>query len=455
MVIAPSRSCFAVSQCRAPASGTASVRAGDEFPYEAYITRDDVYVRSGPGKNYYPTDKLSTGATVEVYRHDPGGWCAVRPPAGSFSWVAGEYLKPLDEPYAEVVGERVVARVGTSLGDTRDVIQVRLDRGEEVEVLEAKRFGTGPAAQTWYKIAPPAGEFRWIHGEFLDRQPPQKPTPRKDHSGNLLVQQIERANPPGESVQYDGESAIDDRSNDIRLVDHREPLDGDLEAAARLATRSGDTRHPGQHSASRPATRRVPTNSHTLLTLDEELKAIDFELSVLVVQDPATWNFSQLRSRTNDCLAQAATALDRGRARLILKKIDRFESIRQQDRELATSTPRVEERARSSISPTAQSSTSASASRSARVRPSTVDPRFDGTGRLTQVDSGRPNAPNYALTDANGQVRYYVSPAPGINLRHYIGREVGLSGSVGYTPEFDSQHVTARRVTVLDGRILR
>ena len=48
----------------------------DEFPYTACVNSADVFVRSGPGKNYYPTDKLSKGDKVEVYRHDPGGWCA-------------------------------------------------------------------------------------------------------------------------------------------------------------------------------------------------------------------------------------------------------------------------------------------------------------------------------------------------------------------------------------------
>ena len=52
----------------------------------------------------------------------------------------------------------------------RDVIQVRLDRGEKVEILEAKRFNTGPGAQTWYKISPPAGEFRWISGKYVEQR---------------------------------------------------------------------------------------------------------------------------------------------------------------------------------------------------------------------------------------------------------------------------------------------
>jgi SH3-like domain-containing protein len=151
------------------ASIVSTVRA-ESFPYTAYIRSDDVNVRSGPGDNYYPVSKLARGDVVEVYRHDPGGWYAIRPPAGSFSWISGEFLKPIDGSTAVVIGDRVVARVGSAFSDVRDCIQVRLERGEEVDVIEAKRFNEGPAAQTWYKIAPPAGEFRWVSGKFVERE---------------------------------------------------------------------------------------------------------------------------------------------------------------------------------------------------------------------------------------------------------------------------------------------
>ena len=62
----------------------ATAAAEPAFPYNAYITGDDVYVRSGPGENYYPTDKLKAGTEIEVYRHDPGGGSpSVRPRAAS------------------------------------------------------------------------------------------------------------------------------------------------------------------------------------------------------------------------------------------------------------------------------------------------------------------------------------------------------------------------------------
>ena len=109
------------------------------FPYKAYITADDVYVRSGPGENYYPTDKLKAGTEVEVYRHDPGGWFAIRPPKDSFSWVSSRHLQLDGNNLATVTDERVAARVGSRMNDTRDVIQVRLHKGEVVEVLEPRR----------------------------------------------------------------------------------------------------------------------------------------------------------------------------------------------------------------------------------------------------------------------------------------------------------------------------
>ena len=109
-----------------------------EFPYIAYINSDDVYVRSGPGRNYYPTDKLAKGGKVEVYRHDPGGWYAIRPPAQSFSWVSSRHLELADAGLAKVNAPRVVARVGSAFSEVRDVIQVRLDRGEIVELVDAR-----------------------------------------------------------------------------------------------------------------------------------------------------------------------------------------------------------------------------------------------------------------------------------------------------------------------------
>ncbi len=152
---------------------TASTAAAEQaFPYKAYVTADDVEVRSGPGEDFYPTDKLQKGETVEVYRRDAGGWCAIRPPEGSFSWISGRVLKLQDDNLAVVKEDDVASRVGSSLSNVRDVIQVRMRKGEAVEILDSKET-PGGKSQVWYKIAPPSGEFRWISEKYLDKERPR------------------------------------------------------------------------------------------------------------------------------------------------------------------------------------------------------------------------------------------------------------------------------------------
>ena len=58
-----------------------------KFPCQAFVLKDETLVLSGPGESHYPTEQLDQGATVEVYREDPGGWFAIRPVEGSFSLV--------------------------------------------------------------------------------------------------------------------------------------------------------------------------------------------------------------------------------------------------------------------------------------------------------------------------------------------------------------------------------
>ena len=59
----------------------------------------------------------------------------------SFAWVSGRYLEVGEDGLATVSGDRVAARVGSEFSDIRDVIQVRLHRGEIVEVLGTKELG--------------------------------------------------------------------------------------------------------------------------------------------------------------------------------------------------------------------------------------------------------------------------------------------------------------------------
>ena len=75
------------------------------------------------------------------------------------------------------------------------------------------------------------------------------------------------------------------------------------------------------------------------------------------------------------------------------------------------------------------------------------------------MGGSKPGTPRYALEDETGEIRYYVTPAPGVNLRDYVGHQIGVSGNLGFLPDQQRQHVTARHIVPLDassgGTVLR
>jgi len=369
----------------------AATARADDFPYIAYINSDDVYVRSGPGRDYYPTTKLAKGKPVEVYRHDPGGWLAIRPPAGSYSWVSARHLDPTESELAVVNSDRVVARVGSEFSDVRDVIQVRLERDEQVALLEP------PAHDSpWCKVEPPAGEFRWVFAQYVDREPPSTERKARVESFNSRDSAAYVPTAEGGSAQ------------DVRLT-----------GAADNVQVAPD---PQAHAALQSELERVTA-----------LEQIDVELSQIVAEDISQWSFTSLQQRAQQTLQSADSALERGRARVLLDKLARFEEIKQRHDALRASTAGAAVVA--AAQPVAQPS---------------IDARFDGVGRLAPVLATKPGGPQYALLDERGGVRSFVTPAPGVNLRPFVDKQVGVSGQRGYIPDLQKQHVSAQRVTLLD-----
>ncbi len=138
------------------------------FPYKAIVVEHQARVRGGPGQAYPVTGYLAFGSEVEVYRHDPGGWCAIRPPQGSYSWVLADAVQLLPNGLAKVTRSGVPSYVGGVDVPDRRLSHVALQDGELLEVLGVQQIPSDlpspdPSLKTWLKIRPPSGEFRWIH----------------------------------------------------------------------------------------------------------------------------------------------------------------------------------------------------------------------------------------------------------------------------------------------------
>jgi len=380
-----------------------------EFPYKATLASNDVYVRSGPGTEYYPTAKLHSGDNVEVYRHDPGGWCAIRPPSGSFTWISSRFVKRHDAKLGEISGSRVAARVGSLFSPVRDAVQVRLERGELVEILEFSEDGQ------WMKIAPPSGEFRWIHKKFL--------VPEHANPG---LRRTSAASRPAPTDPFDlSGNSSGSFANDSPNRRVASKFDASVSGLSKYG--GPRTRTPEEFSA--------------------EMDDLNIELSMMVAEEPTVWEFGDLGMRGERLLAEAQTAVERGRARILLSKIQRFEGIRKRYRELNALAARTERLNRGY--------TTATPTGALAIDRRSDSSRFDGSGRLIRVRSTDSGAPRFALLDKNGSVRCYVTPAPGVNMQYYLDKEIGVNGMRGYIPEQRAPHVTARHVEELNGGVLR
>ena len=198
-------SCLAVLGC---ASTTTAQNSSIEFPYQALVVKDDALVRSGPGKVHYGTQKLSAGEVVEVYRHDPDGWCAIRPVEGSFCIIPESTVEIIGEGIGEIKLAGTTPFVGTKLGSVEKPLwQVKLREKEKVSLIGQLSWPSPEGHSTvWYQIKPPAGEFRWINvsnleslsGETISSvaAPNGSPTPLRPKPDVASIQESRRLPPP-------------------------------------------------------------------------------------------------------------------------------------------------------------------------------------------------------------------------------------------------------------------
>jgi len=144
------------------------------FPYTAEITGNDVYVRSGPGTNFYHCGKLNAGDKVKVVDKQ-FSWSRIVPPAGSFSWISMQYVKidPRDAAVGTVTGDNVRVYAGSEYVKPlySTTLQGKLGKGEKVKLL-------GEQLDDYYKIAAPPFAYLWVSTQLTKPVPePVEPPP--------------------------------------------------------------------------------------------------------------------------------------------------------------------------------------------------------------------------------------------------------------------------------------
>jgi len=486
----------------------------DDFPYEAFVAVEQAEVVAGPGHRYYATDRLERGTKIEIYREEASGWLAIRPPEGSFSWTSAESIERLkDDPSLGRVKGPAAAWIGTAaehVGEHRQ--QVTLKAGEMVQILGEKSVGDAGEKQKWLKIAPPAGEFRWIHLRDVSRQKPEPARQEEDEAVSErpnraiasapALSQREREQEEPRRFQV-GERAIalqDIEPPSAAGYDRRvEPAQFQAAASSKIQTlspdgfvprkrRSGEPTQPmtagpapnfrvssGQPIRQPPDYReanasRSPTNASgpriAATTQPARTQPISISPSPTsgVNPDQLQQQLEQIEVDLSLLLAQDKSLWNLGPLR------ERVQRLVEQGTD-----PAARGRARLVLDKIKQFETTfdvadygpigsntggpAARSVSAMTEPKSsaessplADPRYDAQGWLKPVvsrKSDKPAAP-YAVVDQEGQPLCFVTPSPGLNLNRYLNKQVGLYGRRGMLEELKKPHVTAERVIDLD-----
>jgi SH3-like domain-containing protein len=136
-----------------------------------FVNVDSAEVRSGPSEKdqFYPTNQLKRGQPVEVVAEEPGGWLAIKPPEGSFSYINTRFLRHMysDMPNHVVTldGVKVPVFIGSAIVNKRPtIVGARLDPGAQV-VSRGQPLADDEG--TWMPIESPATERRYIRASAV------------------------------------------------------------------------------------------------------------------------------------------------------------------------------------------------------------------------------------------------------------------------------------------------
>src|SRR5580658_2045238 len=133
--------------------------ANSKYQIDGVINVDSVYVRSGPGEGYYPTQELTKNAAVTVVgiKFD---WLKILPPQGSFSYVGSVFVdRAGDSSVGKINRNDVNIRAGSTVNAMKTTVQTRLNAGNEVEIIGKE--------EEYLKIKPPAGAYLYVKKDLV------------------------------------------------------------------------------------------------------------------------------------------------------------------------------------------------------------------------------------------------------------------------------------------------
>ena len=396
-----------------------------KFPYQAVITENETYVRSGPGSRYYPTMRLSQGASIVVHRHDPGGWLMIAPPPGSFSWIRAEYIETSDNKAGIVNENQVVVRVGSAFGDKRDVEQKRLSQGDRVHILGEKSFNGADGLVHMYKIAPPRGEYRWVPGQFVAAADSiAKRTP----AGNPFAESPAQPKPQKQQPAVDPFAETENK-----------PI-------------AKKTDNPGVIRTDQPQA----TESEV-----DRLAKLDSEFRDTIRMKTAKWNFGKIEAGYQELAQSASTEALKDQLDQRFAALAKYQKIKDQYDDFLRLTQ--ETAARDSqilsnngtrpeiVAPPESYPPTESTSQPTETRKPTTNQalkKMSGAGIIQRAIVEIPNGPQYVLISPKGEVLAFLSHQE-VDLSKHLGKPRGIFGKRTFRTDLQMDFIEVEGVTAV------
>ncbi|MCA9241934.1 MAG: hypothetical protein KDA37_17105 [Planctomycetales bacterium] len=394
--------------------GSAASALAATFPYQATVAAPSASVFAGPGEQYYVAAELPPGAAVEVYEETASGFCAVRPPEGSFSLITAADVRIDEDGVGVITRDQAPSRVGSLLHARRDAVHVRLNKGERVRVLGEQVVD----GVRWLQIAPPSGEFRWLRKSDLTTAQHSPASSALVSVSNTWVQAAAHTQETKDS-EPDAPSAV-------VIGATPQPLTPAPPLASVNAAEPRDSAAPKQVVLTGP--------------FAQQMSQLEIELARQVAEIPTLWRLEPLEQSASNLMAAAQNEQERQAVREFAGRVDRFAAIANRYKLVRGAPPQVALTRQSTPGPTAGATPP--------ITP--IDSGYDAVGVLRPVVSKRPNAPQFALVDERGKIVSFITARPDMNLTPMVGQRVGVQGVKGFMPEYQHQHVSAERVAQLD-----
>jgi len=390
-----------------------------QYPFTAEVTGNDVNIRTGPSVvNDYPSGKVNKGFKVTVV-DEVLGWAKILPPEGSFSWISKSYVTvdPATPNTGVVTGDSVRVWAGSEFLEPihSPGLQVKLNAGDIVELMPNQ-----PESSDYFKIKPPAGAHLWISAEYLKFAAPveSKPVvvpPRPDSTAQQPVQQPSGAQTPATDIPPSTEQSRPMFTN----IPGQEGQPAGTEPGTE--TPAEPSQQPSAETQTQPVT-PAPASKETQYL--EETYALSKQIDEIVKQPLAEQDYTEVKQ----ALEAIKTDADAGRAaafaQVLLERIARYElaasaikQVQQQDKTLQKTREQIEKAHQQQLN---------------RL-PKEADYLYTGILKPSYVYSDEGGPKRYLLTDANGKIISYLSPATAViagKMDSLAGKKVGVKGTI-------------------------